>query len=240
MYSSQDAAYKRSLFCEKHPVILHICDHLLSNSSLLSTWLHVYSTQQSFTCYINGYEASLTERGVLGFVNETICALSDNLQITEDIYTAFTPRCGLPLFNTSLAQPEGKKKALKSQQKLHTPFRYQVSMNDEFYELVLKMHFALWCNCFQKSCGLYKARESFEKLAFSVFALTQGVYLKFFSSTEPTCCASADWYLFWAETSDLAYLCSFWSCSFQRITQLRLGDLHPFESTTRFSHVKDL
>ena len=130
MYSSQDAAYKRSLFCEKHPVILCICDHLLSNSSLLSTWLHVYSTQQSFTCYINGYEASLTERGVLGFVNETICALSDNLQITEDIYTAFTPRCGLPLFNTSLAQPEGEKKGFEKSAK--TSHSFQIPSQHEW------------------------------------------------------------------------------------------------------------
>ena len=140
-------------------------------------------------CYINGHEASLTERGVLGFVNKTICALSDNLQITEDIHTAFTPRCGLPLFNTSLAQPEEK---MKSQQKLHAgkqlPFlslslSFQIPSQHEWQFLwaCSKNAFHNFAGTYSSSitvqllsCGLYKAWESFEKLAFSVFILTQG------------------------------------------------------------------
>lgn len=154
-----------------------------------------------------------------------------------------------------------KKRTLKSQHKLHTgkqlpflslslsfqipsqygwPFLWACSKNalHNFAGTYSFQHYG--ATAFRSHAVFIKQGNPSRNLLSQFFTLTQGVCLKFFSSTEPTCCASADWYLFWAETSDLAHLRSFWSHSFQRMTQLRLGDLHPFESTTHFSHVKDL
>lgn len=119
-----------------------------------------------------------------------------------------------------------------------SPFRSQASMNGNFYELVIKMHFALWCNCFQKSCGLYKARESFEKLAFSVFTLTPGICLQFFSSTEPTCCTSADWYLFWAVPFDPVLFKELHSLDWETYPLLNLQ--HIFLMSTTFNCCKSI
>ena len=82
----------------------------------------------SCATYVNGHGPFFTQCGVLGFVDKTVCAFSNDLQVTEDIHTALAPCRRLSLFNAPMA---------KSANETHGD-------TDYFSACVLNIHFSSW------------------------------------------------------------------------------------------------